>query len=286
MAPGSGIQSGPTAGSLAPALWDTLRESVLWAEAEWERVIQHASGAEEATAHLAQLCRAIRQEVAGLPAETSAVPRNALSRRWLGPHPHRLSGAGAARCRRPIRHSSCRCSTPSNGWASTSRPTGRSTSPTGSRRPTVWSWWWRSPTIFARRSPRFCFWRRPCSGAAAARSTRSRSASSGSIYSAAFGLSSVASDVIELARGGDRLVDLDPIPFSVTRHSGVGAGYRPADRGGEEPDGAADRAGDRLPNRSSGGAEPGAAQPDHQCPQVHRRGLRRGDRRPARPPGP
>ncbi|MEP6574652.1 MAG: HAMP domain-containing sensor histidine kinase, partial [Gemmatimonadota bacterium] len=38
----------------------------------------------------------------------------------------------------------------------------------------------------------------------------------GLIYSAAFGLSSLASDVIELARGGDRLVDLDPIPFSVT----------------------------------------------------------------------
>jgi signal transduction histidine kinase len=38
----------------------------------------------------------------------------------------------------------------------------------------------------------------------------------GLIYSAAFGLSSVASDVIELARGGDRLVDLDPVPFSVT----------------------------------------------------------------------
>jgi signal transduction histidine kinase len=37
----------------------------------------------------------------------------------------------------------------------------------------------------------------------------------GLIYSAAFGLSSVASDVIELARGGDRLVDLDPLPFSV-----------------------------------------------------------------------
>lgn len=37
----------------------------------------------------------------------------------------------------------------------------------------------------------------------------------GLIYSAAFGLSSLASDVIELARGGDRLVDHDPIPFSV-----------------------------------------------------------------------
>ena len=38
----------------------------------------------------------------------------------------------------------------------------------------------------------------------------------GLIYSAAFGLSSLASDVIELARGGDRLIDLDPLPFSVT----------------------------------------------------------------------
>jgi signal transduction histidine kinase len=37
----------------------------------------------------------------------------------------------------------------------------------------------------------------------------------GLIYSAAFGLSSLASDVIELARGGDRLIEHDPIPFSV-----------------------------------------------------------------------
>ncbi len=57
---------GPTAGSVAPALWDALRESVLWAEAEWERVIEHASGVDEATAHLAQLCTAVRQEIAGL----------------------------------------------------------------------------------------------------------------------------------------------------------------------------------------------------------------------------
>ena len=37
----------------------------------------------------------------------------------------------------------------------------------------------------------------------------------GLVYSAAFGLSAMASDVIELARGGDRLVDLDTIPFSI-----------------------------------------------------------------------
>ena len=38
----------------------------------------------------------------------------------------------------------------------------------------------------------------------------------GLIYSAAFGLSTMATDVIELARGGDRLVDVEPVPFSVT----------------------------------------------------------------------
>lgn len=45
--------------------------------------------------------------------------------------------------------------------------------------------------------------------------TRLQERQLGLIYSAAFGLSSVASDVIELARGGDRLVDLEPLPFSV-----------------------------------------------------------------------
>ena len=37
----------------------------------------------------------------------------------------------------------------------------------------------------------------------------------GLIYSAAFGLSTVASDVISFARGGDRLIDPKPEPFSV-----------------------------------------------------------------------
>jgi signal transduction histidine kinase len=37
----------------------------------------------------------------------------------------------------------------------------------------------------------------------------------GIIYSAALGLISVASDLIEFARGGDQLIDRDPVPFSV-----------------------------------------------------------------------
>jgi signal transduction histidine kinase len=37
----------------------------------------------------------------------------------------------------------------------------------------------------------------------------------GLIYAAAFGLTSVASDVIELARGGERQLESEPLPFSV-----------------------------------------------------------------------
>jgi signal transduction histidine kinase len=38
----------------------------------------------------------------------------------------------------------------------------------------------------------------------------------GLVYSAAFGLSALASDVIELVRGGERLMDLHPTPFSMS----------------------------------------------------------------------
>ena len=38
----------------------------------------------------------------------------------------------------------------------------------------------------------------------------------GLIYTAALGLSTVASDIIEFTQGGDQLVDQEPVPFSVT----------------------------------------------------------------------
>ena len=99
----------------------------------------------------------------------------------------------------------------------------------------------------------------------------------GLIYSAAFGLSSVASDVIELARGGDRLVDLDPIPFSVTD---ILESVRDIVQPIAEEKSLAVRLtapGGGFPDRSPGRAEPGAAQPHDQRPQVHRRRVRRGD---------
>ena len=206
---------GPTAGSVAPALWDALRESVLWAEGEWERVIQHASGVEEATAHLAQLCTVIRQEVAGLPAETSAVPRNALSRRWLG----LIRTAFVERARAlpapdptqllHILHAVERVGMHLEAdWAQ--HFTDRLSSPDGLELVVEVAHDLRSPLtsiLFLAETLQ-----RGRSGPVNPVQERQL----GLIYSAAFGLSSVASDVIELARGGDRLVDLDPIPFSVT----------------------------------------------------------------------
>ena len=75
---------GPSGGAVSPALWDALREAVLWAQAEWERAVEHAAGMDEVSSHLAQLCAAIRQQASGHNADLAALPRNALSRRLVG----------------------------------------------------------------------------------------------------------------------------------------------------------------------------------------------------------
>ena len=206
---------GPGAGNLSPALWDALRDSVLWAEAEWERVLQHASGVEEATTHLVHLCTAIRQEAAGLTADTTALPRNALSRHWLGliraafiqraaalpaPDPTQLLQVLSA-IERIAQHLEA-------DWSQ--HFADRLSGPDGLELVVEVAHDLRSPLtsiLFLAETLQ-----RGRSGAVNAVQERQL----GLIYSAAFGLSSVASDVIELARGGDRLVDLDPIPFSVT----------------------------------------------------------------------
>jgi signal transduction histidine kinase len=207
--------NGPSGGALAPALWDALRESVLWAEAEWERVMQHASGAEEATAHLAQLCAAIRQEVLGLPSNTASVPRNALSRRWLGlvrtAFLERAAALPAPDSTQLLQMLNAMERIAQHLEADWSQHfTDRLSGPDGLELVVEVAHDLRSPLtsiLFLAETLQ-----RGRSGAVNPVQERQL----GLIYSAAFGLSSVASDVIELARGGDRLVDLDPIPFSVT----------------------------------------------------------------------
>jgi len=206
---------GPTTAAIAPALWEALRDAVLWAQAEWERVIEHAAGSEEATAHLAQLCLAVRQQACGQEPSGSTVPRNPLSRRLLAlvrgaflervqalpaPDPAQLLRLLAA-----IEHVGQRLEA---DWSQ--HFADRLSAPDGLELVVEVAHDLRSPLtsiLFLAETLQ-----RGRSGPVNPVQERQL----GLIYSAAFGLSSVASDVIELARGGDRLVDLDPIPFSVT----------------------------------------------------------------------
>ena len=207
--------NGPSGGSLSPALWDALRESVLWAEAEWERVIQHASGPEEATAHLVQLCAAIRQEASGVPAEPGAVPPNALSRRWLGvirtAFLERAAALPALDPTQLLRILNAMERVGQSLEADWSQHfTDRLSAPDGLELVVEVAHDLRSPLTS------ILFLAETLQRGRSGPVTPIQERQLGLIYSAAFGLSSVASDVIELARGGDRLVDLDPIPFSVT----------------------------------------------------------------------
>jgi signal transduction histidine kinase len=206
---------GPTSAQVAPVLWDALRDAVLWAEAEWERAVEHAAGAEEAAVHLAQLCTAIRHIAAAQEAPLNAVPRNALSRHMLGlVRSSFIERARALPALDPAQLLHILHAVEQVGqyleadWSQ--RFTDRLSAPDGLELVVEVAHDLRSPLtsiLFLAETLQ-----RGRSGAVNEIQERQL----GLIYSAAFGLSSVASDVIELARGGDRLVDLDPIPFSVT----------------------------------------------------------------------
>jgi len=206
---------GPTSGSIAPALWDALREAVLWAQTEWERAVEHAAGAEEINLHLAQLCTSIRQQASGQPADMEGVPRNALSRRLLGlirsafvervqtlPSPDVVQLLRVLRAIEEVGHRL------EADWSQ--HFADRLAGPDGLELVVEVAHDLRSPLTS------ILFLAETLQRARSGPVNPVQERQLGLIYSAAFGLSSVASDVIELARGGDRLVDLDPIPFSVT----------------------------------------------------------------------
>ncbi len=206
---------GPSGGAVAPALWDALREAVLWAQAEWERAVEHAAGMDEVTLHLAQLCAAIRQQGSGQNADLAALPRNALSRRLLGliraAFVERAAGLPAPDAGQLLRLLGAIEQVGQRLEADWSQHfSDRLSGPDGLELVVEVAHDLRSPLTS------ILFLAETLQRARSGPVNPVQERQLGLIYSAAFGLSSVASDVIELARGGDRLVDLDPIPFSVT----------------------------------------------------------------------
>jgi signal transduction histidine kinase len=206
----------PRPSAIGPALWEALHQAVLATQSQWERAIEHASGAEEINAQLAQLSTAVRQQLMGATGETVEVPRTPLARRLLG----LLRGAFLERAQASqsppdagqlLRALSAMEQVSERLEADWSQHfTDRLSAPDGLELVVEVAHDLRSPLtsiLFLAETLQ-----RGRSGAVNPVQERQL----GLIYSAAFGLSSVASDVIELARGGDRLVDLDPIPFSVT----------------------------------------------------------------------
>jgi signal transduction histidine kinase len=206
---------GPSGGAIAPPLWDALREAVLWAHEEWERAVEHAAGMEEVSLHLAQLCSAIRQQASGHNADLAALPRNALSRRLLGliraafiERAGALSSPDAGQLLRLLGAVEDVSQRLEADWSQ--HFADRLSGPDGLELVVEVAHDLRSPLTS------ILFLAETLQRARSGPVNPVQERQLGLIYSAAFGLSSVASDVIELARGGDRLVDLDPIPFSVT----------------------------------------------------------------------
>ncbi len=208
---------GPVGAGIAPALWDALRDAVFRAQEEWERVAEHATGVEEITAYLGWLGAAVRQAAVGKEPDLAALPRHALSRRLLGLV--RASFVQEAQ-RLPTDMVDAQQLLQMLGaiervglgleteWSQ--HFADRLTGPDGLELVVEVAHDLRSPLTS------ILFLAETLQRARSGPVNPVQERQLGLIYSAAFGLSSVASDVIELARGGDRLVDLDPIPFAVT----------------------------------------------------------------------
>jgi signal transduction histidine kinase len=206
---------GPSGGAVPAALWDALRDAVQMAQERSAAALEHASGADEVTAHLSQLSTAIRERASGHNVNPGLLPRNALGRRLLGlmrtafvERVQALPSTDSSQLLRLLAMIESVGQSLEADWSQ--HFADRLSSPDGLELVVEVAHDLRSPLtsiLFLAETLQ-----RGRSGAVNEIQERQL----GLIYSAAFGLSSVASDVIELARGGDRLVDLDPIPFSVT----------------------------------------------------------------------
>ena len=206
---------GPTARGLAPSLWNALRESVEAVQRDWQKVVEDAASPDEAAAHLACVAAAVREIVAGAEPSMDDLPRTVLSRRLVAlvrteflrrvsPPAPPPDAAQLVSVLGAIERVAAQLE---SDWAR--HLADRLSGPDGLELVVEVAHDLRSPLTS------ILFLAETLQRARSGPVNPVQERQLGLIYSAAFGLSSMASDVIELARGGDRLVDLDPIPFSV-----------------------------------------------------------------------
>jgi signal transduction histidine kinase len=199
---------------LAPVLVEALQQAVLETEGEARRVLHHAGTPEEATLVLRDLANAVRAALHPGQAGVAA-PRSILARALVAMMRHQLTAVlaeprGVIDAAEVVRlfgaiEQVARALEPD--WAQYFSD--RLSGPDGLELVVEVAHDLRSPLTS------ILFLAETIQRGRSGPLTPVQERQLGLIYSAAFGLSSVASDVIELARGGDRLVDLDPIPFSV-----------------------------------------------------------------------
>lgn len=211
----SGLGAGPPDTAEAAPLWEALRGAGLDVLAEWDRAPAPETSVDLAARQLALLAETLRAAANGDRSPQEQVPRTPLSRHLLS----RLRRAFVARAAMltpapdgaTLAHI---CIAFEQVWSAleptgTQRIADRLSGPDGLELLVEVAHDLRSPltailflgeTLLRGRS-----------GPVNAVQERQL----GLIYSAAFGLSSVASDVLELVRDSERVIDLEPQPFSL-----------------------------------------------------------------------
>ena len=207
--------SRPPGVAVAPALWEALCRAVERVGSEWEKVVEHAVSPAEAGQHLAALAAALCAGASGLELDASLLARTQLSRRLLRLVRTEFIREASALVPAPDSSQLLRLLDVMERVGHSLEPdwaqhlSDRLSGPDGLELVVEVAHDIRSPLTS------ILFLAETLQRGRSGPINEVQERQLGLIYSAAFGLSSMASDVIELARGGDRLVDLEPIPFSV-----------------------------------------------------------------------
>ncbi len=206
---------GPHPTLIAPPLVEALRQAVLDTDAESRRLLHHAGSAEEMSLLLRDIANAVRSGLVADAGECPALPRSILARAQLSvlrsrliaileSWPAPLDAQHVVRLFMAVERVSNALEL---DWSQ--HFAGRLSGHDGLELVVEVAHDLRSPLTS------ILFLAETLQRGRSGPLTPVQERQLGLIYSAAFGLSTVASDVIELARGGDRLVDLEPIPFSI-----------------------------------------------------------------------